>query len=92
MGEKKNDKKDSYLVESDSNTGNRKEKMFSSTKPCFCLVLLVAPISLFFILYHYLHNFHYYDTFHSILSLKILEILQILLLMFYKWYVTNHKK
>ena len=33
-------------------------KVGEITKSYFWLVLRIVPISLFFILYHYLHNFH----------------------------------
>ena len=77
-------KMDFYLVESNSDTGKRKEKKFSNSKPCklftnftilirsFCLVLCVAPISLFFIFYFIslFTIFTIYYTFHSILSMN----------------------
>ena len=74
------------MVESDSNTRKKKRKKSSQTpKPCklftnftilissFCVVLHVAPISLFFIILFYIiiyTIFTIYDTFHSILSLN----------------------
>ena len=51
----------------------KKEKKFSNTKPCFCLVLRVAPISLFFYYFYFISLFTIftiYYTFHSILSLN----------------------
>ena len=73
------------------------EKKFSNANPYklftnftilisrFCLVVRVAPISLFFIffiLYHYLHHFHY--LWYFFIAFYHWMMLQILLLMSYK--------
>ena len=77
----------------------KNEKKFSNTKPCrlftnftvlinsFCLVLRVAPISLFFNFYFislFTPFFTIYDLFTVFYLWMMLEILQILLLMSYK--------
>ena len=81
---KKYEKKDFYLVESNSDTGKRNEKKFSNTKlyklftnftiiiSSFCLVLCCTYSTiLYFIFYIVIYTiFTIYDTFHSILSLN----------------------
>ena len=63
MEEKKKEKKDFYLVESDSETGKRKEKkvLKHQTMLLFCPTcnLHLFHYFLYFILYHYLHHFYY---------------------------------
>ena len=86
---KRNDKKDSYLVESDSDTGKKKkgkkvlkhQTMLLSCPTC-CTYFTIFLLFLFYIIIYTIFTIYY--TFYSILSLNMLEILQILLLIFYK--------
>ena len=84
---KKYEKNDFYLVESDFDTRKTKEKKFWNTKPCFCLVLRVVPISIFLIFY-FVSLFIPFSLFMILFTgfypWMMLEILQILLLMSYK--------
>ena len=83
---RKKEKKDFYLVESNSDTGKRNEKKFSNTKlyklftnftiiiSSFCLVLCCTYSTIFYFLFIFYiviyTTFTIYDTFHSILSLN----------------------
>ena len=87
MEKKKIWKNDFYSVESDFDTRKTKEKKFWNTKPCFCLVLCVVPISIFLIFY-FVSLFIPFSLFMILFTgfypWMMLEILQILLLMSYK--------